>query len=174
MEVIGDKTDGQTPLPATTPSPHMTPGMFNLDSISLLKLCRFLYNGPSLFAANIALKRDLTLETSEKVDPYEITAGEKLLPAAVRNEIEINSWHLHRLILTVIYIVYAERIDRMHKWQPKKYSFVFVLISLTSLISTDKIRKKSSFRTRLVGLISTKTKEYFFGRHLCIPDDLVT
>ena len=59
--------------------------------------------------------RDLTLETSEKVDPYEITAGEKLLPAAVRNEIEINSWHLHRLILTVIYIVYAERIDRMHK-----------------------------------------------------------
>lgn len=53
VEVIGDKTDGQTPLPATSPSPHMTPGMFNLDSISLLKLCRFLFNGPSLFAANI-------------------------------------------------------------------------------------------------------------------------
>ena len=50
-------------------------------------------------------------------------------------------------------------IDRMHKWWPKKYSFVFVLISLTSLVSTDKIEKKSSFRMRLVGLISTKTKE---------------
>ena len=50
----------------------------------------------------------------------------------------------------------------------KKYPFVFVLLSLTSLVSTDKIQKKSSFRTRLVGLISTKTKEYFFGRHLCI------
>ena len=53
VEVIGDKTDGQTPLPATTPSPHMTPGMFNLYSISLRKLCRFLFNGPSLVAANI-------------------------------------------------------------------------------------------------------------------------
>ena len=51
-------------------------------------------------------------------------------------------------------------IDRMHKWRPKKYSFVFV--------STDKIQKKCYFQTRLVGVISTKTKEYFFGRHLCI------
>ena len=54
-------------------------------------------------------------------------------------------------------------IDRMHKWQPKRYSFGFVLIRLTSLFSTDKIKKKSSFRTRLVGLISTKTREIFFG-----------
>ena len=53
-------------------------------------------------------------------------------------------------------------IDRMHKWGPNEYSFVVVLISLTSLVSTDKIQKKSTFRTRLVGLISTKTKEYFF------------
>ena len=51
-------------------------------------------------------------------------------------------------------------IDRMHKWRPKKYSFVFVLISMTSLVSTDEIQKKTSFRTRLVGLINTKTKEY--------------
>ena len=50
----------------------------------------------------------------------------------------------------------------------KKYSFVFVLIRLTSLVGTDKIQKKCFFRTRLVGLISTKTKEYFVGRHLCI------
>ena len=56
----------------------------------------------------------------------------------------------------------------MHKWRPKKYSSVFVLISLTNLVSMDKIQKKSSFRTRLVGLISTRMKEYFFGRHLCI------
>ena len=50
----------------------------------------------------------------------------------------------------------------MHKWWPKKFSFVFVLISLTSLVSTDRIQKKSSFRTRLVGLICTEKKEYFF------------
>ena len=53
-------------------------------------------------------------------------------------------------------------IDRMHKWRPKKYSLVFVLIRLTSLVGTYKIQKKCSFRTRLVGLISTKTKERFF------------
>ena len=41
-------------------------------------------------------------------------------------------------------------IDRMHKWRPKKYSFVFVLIRLTSLVRTEKIQKKCSFRTRLV------------------------
>ena len=56
----------------------------------------------------------------------------------------------------------------MHKWQPKKYYFVFVLIRLTSLVSMDKIQKKCCFRTRPVGLISTKTKEYFVRRHLCI------
>ena len=52
--------------------------------------------------------------------------------------------------------------------RPKKYPFVFVLIRLTSLVNMDKIQKKCSFRTRLVGMISTKTKEYFVGRHLCI------
>ena len=41
------------------------------------------------------------------------------------------------------------------------------VIRLTSLVDMDKIQKKYSFRTRLVGLISMKTKEYFFGRHLC-------
>lgn len=50
----------------------------------------------------------------------------------------------------------------MHKWQPKKFSLVSVLNSLASLISMDKIQKKGSFRMRLVGLISKKTKEYFF------------
>ena len=37
-----------------------------------------------------------------------------------------------------------------------------MLISLTSLVTTDKIQKKSSFRTRLVDLISTETKIDFF------------
>ena len=49
--------------------------------------------------------------------------------------------------------------DRLHKWRPKKYSFVFVLIRPTSLVSTDKIQRKCSFRTRLVGLISTLSKQ---------------
>ena len=39
-----------------------------------------------------------------------------------------------------------------------------MLIRLT-LVGIDKIQKKCSFRTRLVGLM--KTKEYFFGRHFC-------
>ena len=56
-------------------------------------------------------------------------------------------------------------IDRLHKWRPKKYSFLFMLIRLTRLVGMDKVQKKCSFRTRLVGLISTKTKEYFFDSH---------
>ena len=50
----------------------------------------------------------------------------------------------------------------------KKYSFGFVLRRLAILISMDKIQEKCSFRMRLVGLISTKTKKYFFGCQLCI------
>ena len=56
-------------------------------------------------------------------------------------------------------------IDWLHKWWPKKYSFLFMLIRLTSLVGMDKMQKKCSFRTRVVGLVSTKTKEYFFGCH---------
>ena len=57
----------------------------------------------------------------------------------------------------------------MHKWRPKKYSFVFVLIRPTSLVLKEHFFCILSVLTRLVSLISTKTKEYFFGRHLCIP-----
>ena len=46
-------------------------------------------------------------------------------------------------------------IDRMHKWRPKKYYFVYVLIRLTSLVGMYKIQKKCGFRARLVSLIST-------------------
>ena len=41
-----------------------------------------------------------------------------------------------------------------------------MLIRPASLVSMDKIQKKCSFRTRLVGLICTLTKEYFIGRPL--------
>ena len=30
----------------------------------------------------------------------------------------------------------------MHKWRPIKYSFAYVLITLTSLVCMDKIQKK--------------------------------
>ena len=33
-------------------------------------------------------------------------------------------------------------IDPMHKWRPKKYSFVSVLIGLTSLVCMDKYKRK--------------------------------
>ena len=56
----------------------------------------------------------------------------------------------------------------MHKWQPKKYSFACVLISLTSLACMDKRQKKCCLRARVVSLINTSTKEYFLGCHLCI------
>ena len=32
-------------------------------------------------------------------------------------------------------------IERLHKWQPKKYSIVFVLIRPTSLVRTDKMQR---------------------------------
>lgn len=44
----------------------------------------------------------------------------------------------------------------------KIISFVFAVIRLTTLVSMNKIQKKCSHRMRLVGLISTKKKEYFF------------
>ena len=59
-------------------------------------------------------------------------------------------------------------IDRMHKWRPKKYSFVYVRIRLTSLALKQHFFCILYMPTRLVSLISTSTKEYFFGRHLCI------
>ena len=62
----------------------------------------------------------------------------------------------------------STQIDRMHKWRPTKYSFVFVLIRPTSLVLKEHFFCILSVLTRLVSLISTQTKEYFVGRHLCI------
>ena len=53
-------------------------------------------------------------------------------------------------------------IDRFHKWRPINYSFVYVLIRPTSLILKEHFFCTLSVLTRLVGLISTKTKGYFF------------
>ena len=58
-------------------------------------------------------------------------------------------------------------IDRLHKWRPKKYSFVFVVIKPTSLVLKELFFCILSVPMRLVTLISIKRKEYFFGRHLC-------
>ena len=45
-------------------------------------------------------------------------------------------------------------IDRMQKWLPSNYSFVFVLISLTSLGSMRKIQKNFHTKMRPVSPIS--------------------
>ena len=45
----------------------------------------------------------------------------------------------------------------------KKYSTVFVLIRPPSLVSADKIQNKCSFKTRLVGLISTKKRIIYWS-----------
>ena len=47
------------------------------------------------------------------------------------------------------------RIDRMHKWWPKNYSFVYVLIRLTSLALKQHFFCILHMHTRLVSLIST-------------------
>ena len=65
-------------------------------------------------------------------------------------------------------------IHRMHKWRPTKYSFVFVLIRPTSLVLKEHFFCILSVLTRLVSLIRTKTKEYFFGRHLRIRSIPIT
>ena len=58
-------------------------------------------------------------------------------------------------------------IDRLHKRWPKKNSFVFVLITPTSLVLKELFFCILSVPMRRVTLISIKRKEYFFGCHLC-------
>ena len=57
-------------------------------------------------------------------------------------------------------------IDLFHNGGQIKYSFVLVLISPTSLVTTSKFQKNICFKTRAVGLINIKTKECKSGRHL--------
>ena len=51
----------------------------------------------------------------------------------------------------------------MHKWRPKVYSFVYVLMRLTSLALKQHFNYILSMQTRLVRLISTRRKEYFLA-----------
>ena len=57
-------------------------------------------------------------------------------------------------------------IDLFHIGGQIRYSFVLMLISLTSLVMTSKFQKNICFKTRAVGLINIKTKECKSGRHL--------
>ena len=61
-----------------------------------------------------------------------------------------------------------EFIDRIHKWRLSNYSFVFMLIILTSLVNTSKIQKNFSFQRKEVLLLSIykllyTEKEKIFG-----------
>ena len=53
-------------------------------------------------------------------------------------------------------------IDRFHKWRPINYSFVNVLIRPTILVLKERFFCILSVLSRLEGLISTKTTEYYF------------
>ena len=64
---------------------------------------------------------------------------------------------LRRGLLSLVNSV--STIDRIHKWRLINYSFVFMLIILTSLVSTNKIQKNFCFKVRLVRTISIKTEE---------------
>ena len=57
-------------------------------------------------------------------------------------------------------------IDLFHNGGQIKYSFVLMLISLTSLAMTSKFQKNICFKTRAVGLINIKTKHCKSDRHL--------
>ena len=55
-------------------------------------------------------------------------------------------------------------------WAKNHYSFVFLLIVLTSLSSTNKIQKNFCFKVRLVRMISSKTKErYSYNNNISWP-----
>ena len=64
---------------------------------------------------------------------------------------------LRRGLLSLVNSV--STIDRIHKWRLINYSFVFMLIILTSLVSTNKIQKNFYVKVRLVRTISIKTEE---------------
>ena len=56
-------------------------------------------------------------------------------------------------------------IGLFHNGGQIKYSFVLMLISLTSLATTSKFQTNICFKMRAVGLINMKTKEWKSGRH---------
>ena len=77
-----------------------------------------------------------------------------------RNETILKIGHLKEAI------AHAKAIDLFHNGGQIKYSFVLMLISPPSLVTTSKFQKNICFKTRAVGLINIKTKEFKSGRHL--------
>ena len=57
-------------------------------------------------------------------------------------------------------------IDLFHNGGQIKYSFVLMLISLSSLATTSKFQKNFCFKMRAAGLINIASKECKGGRHL--------
>ena len=72
------------------------------------------------------------------------------------------SWQFSKFLK----VVNSYNIDLFHNGGQIKYSFVLMLISLTSLITTSKFQKNICFKTRAVGVINIKTKKCKSGCHL--------
>ena len=70
------------------------------------------------------------------------------------------------LVLVVVLDLVLESKGHFYFDDELNYSFFFVLINLTSLVSTNKIQKNSCFEVGLVRIISIKAKEQFLGRYL--------
>ena len=62
-------------------------------------------------------------------------------------------------------VFYPAEIDLFHNGGQIKYSFVLMLLCLTSLATMSKFQKNICLKIRAVGLISIKTKECKIGRH---------
>ena len=67
--------------------------------------------------------------------------------------------YMENSCVIILHLHICGLIDRMQKWLPINYSFIFVLISLTSLVSMRKIQKNFHTKMRLVSLISIHIKE---------------
>ena len=63
------------------------------------------------------------------------------------------------IIGCIALVIVIMAIDLIHKWRLINYFFVFMLISLTSLVCTNKIQKNFCFKVRLVRIINIKTNE---------------
>ena len=70
---------------------------------------------------------------------------------------------ISQVLFIVIYNLYpisssCNPIELFHNGGQITYSFVLMLISLTSLATTSKFQKNICFKTRAVGLINIKAK----------------
>ena len=79
--------------------------------------------------------------------------------ARARKRIKANDQKLLLNLACAAHRLNRWTIDRIHKWRPRNYSFVFVLIILTSLTLKQNFFWTLFVLTRLVRMISIKTKE---------------